>query len=91
MKWHTGRVRGGKCNQCGEKLDAYTAFRHDASPKPGDLTMCLRCGLCYSFTETLELEPLSAEQFSALPEGTRAELTLLLLLRAQVSPGASEK
>jgi hypothetical protein len=83
---HTVEVPMGKCGGCGKEMDRATAFRHDASPQPGDLTMCLECGLLHVFTDELKLKALSAEEFAALPEGLRAELTFLLALRQKHDP-----
>lgn len=83
---HTVAVPMGKCSGCGYEMDRATAFRHDASPTPGDLTMCLECGLLHTFTEELTLKALSAAEFAALPEGLRAELTFLLALRGKHEP-----
>jgi hypothetical protein len=77
---HTTRVPKTTCKnkKCGKSLDSATAFRHDCSPKPGDLTVCINCGLVHQFKAGLRLEALSAEEFSELPVGVQNEVNQLL-------------
>jgi len=56
------------CLGCGDKLDAATkTFGPGSSdPKPGDMTICFRCGHQMVFTRSLRLrEPTKAEQRKA--------------------------
>jgi hypothetical protein len=62
------------CPVCDLKMDTATAVRHDSSPQPGALTVCIGCGSFLKFGETLELELLPAEEFRELPNGVQAEL-----------------
>lgn len=44
-----------KCPHCGKVIDAATGMG-DYSPKPGDVTVCLRCEGLNQFTELLHLK-----------------------------------
>ena len=76
MKAHRTDVT--KCPSCGYDIDAHSPMGkdtpEDAVPRPGDVTLCLRC-LCYmEYGEGLSLRVLSPAEFQALPDETRADL-----------------
>lgn len=58
----TTHVEPQSCPKCGKKLDAVSDAFGEASPGPGDMTVCLYCGQIMQFGEggTLLLSSLSA-------------------------------
>lgn len=43
------------CPCCSAKLDGFTDPISDASPSPGDVTICFYCGGCLRFIDNLQL------------------------------------
>jgi hypothetical protein len=43
-------------------MDACTGIEHDHGPKPGSITVCIKCGHVMAFGENLEMVPLNDEQ-----------------------------
>jgi len=75
---------------CGHEIEAATpapgtGTARDAMPKPGDLTVCLRCGKAWQFDDGLGLAPLDVD---ALPPGDRANVRRLQarIVRVQGRP-----
>lgn len=64
MKFGRDRhIRPVECPVCAEVLDGATCVDRDASPKPGDATMCIKCGSIVMFTRGLGLRlPTKQEQ-----------------------------
>jgi RNase P subunit RPR2 len=65
------KVKRSKCSNCGLLLDAASAVKegvmsHDVKPKPGDITVCIRCGHIMAFNRQLKLVELSLEQALAV-------------------------
>ena len=50
------------CPSCGNKNDAVTAAFGDATPHPGDLSICLYCGHLMVFADDLSLRALTDEE-----------------------------
>lgn len=61
-------VKAARCT-CGKDLDGATAVNADASPRPGDLTVCIYCRSVLTYTETGALEPVDCAR---LPPEVRA-------------------
>lgn len=59
----THRIPASECTNCGRKLDAAdTVSKASTGPKPGDYTICLRCGHLMIYGEDHILRnPTSAE------------------------------
>lgn len=43
------------CPVCGKKHDVTNDLVGNAKPKPGDITICIRCGFPFIFTDTMQL------------------------------------
>jgi hypothetical protein len=71
---HTFKVPDQKCPTCGTKLSAATAVKHDDSPKPGSLTVCIECGTVLEFSESMELRVMTPEQVAELAPEMRQQL-----------------
>jgi len=71
---NTFKVPDQKCPTCGTKLSAATAVKHDESPKPGSLTVCIECGTVLEFGASMELRVMTPEQVAALPAAVREQL-----------------
>jgi hypothetical protein len=66
----------GKCPFCEYDMTHVTGVDHDQAPKPGDLTMCIRCGAWCVFTDELALRKPTTEELAdiaAMPVARRAE------------------
>lgn len=54
------------CPTCGYRVDAHSAIgTEDATPKPGDISICIACGSLAAYAPalgTLVLRPLTAEE-----------------------------
>jgi hypothetical protein len=50
------------CLVCGATLDAATAMGHRSRPKPGDLTICLRCGATMKVADDLTVRAMTEEE-----------------------------
>ena len=62
------------CPLCGHELDRATPVEKGATPKAGDLSVCIGCGGCLTFAEDLTLRELSDAELNELPPDTRLEL-----------------
>ena len=47
------------CPKCGDILDAAMHAFRDATPEPGDITVCLKCGYVMAFSKKLRLRELT--------------------------------
>lgn len=80
----TTSTAAGTCPRCGYKFDHATGVAHDNLPKPGDFSLCLRCGQVLRFEAGLvavialdrELEELAPEQRALIRRAQRAIPTL---------------
>lgn len=74
------RLPPTSCPGCNAKLDAATHGRQ-ATPKEGDITVCLYCASVLTFVlqdEHLRVKVASADYLSGLPPGVRRELVRLV-------------
>lgn len=60
----------GRCPRCQEILDACTGVGHDATPKPGDLSVCSPCGAVLEFTGDLSFRLMTDAEIAALDDET---------------------
>jgi len=47
------RLPESECPSCGYRVDAASGISTDEAPKPGDVTLCMKCGQVMQFTATL--------------------------------------
>lgn len=67
------RVPERPCPICGTPNDWAGSFE-DRSPEPGDLTICLSCGVPSKFVDDMDPEPLEMEDIERLPPDKQLEL-----------------
>ena len=70
------------CPECRTVLDGATGTRA-GGPRPGTFGVCVTCGCYLQYTETLDLQAVSVEEFEALPERQFPPGTKLLLQLAR--------
>lgn len=63
------------CPVCNEILDGYTSVSKDASPEPGDVTICCVCAQVLEFTDDMQLILASEDSIE--------KISLLEISRAQ--------
>jgi len=67
------------CPICHHTIDAHTALEHeDATPSPGDMSLCGNCFVFLRYTDALQLEHFPDEFIFELPDEIR-----LVLVRAR--------
>lgn len=62
------------CPSCKTVLNAATGIDTRRQPRPGDVTICIECGLLMAFTPELALRAMTSEEEEALPERNRLML-----------------
>ena len=56
------------CLRCGALMDAASHLTDDdATPEPGDVTICLYCGMLMAFSEDLTFRELTEEEITKVP------------------------
>lgn len=55
-------IKQTRCPICGKKLECATNFFGENAPKPGDATICIRCGHAAIFDDELGLRPATPEE-----------------------------
>ena len=79
-----------RCTQCGAQLDCATPTSgSEAPPKPGDLSVCLYCGVVLCFGDAMEMRAISLAEYQALPIGVRRELDRVQEAVARIHPSRS--
>jgi hypothetical protein len=78
----TTRFKPWLCGRCGYLMDAASGFTVDATPVPGDLSICLNCGESYTLAGGGWRKLTAAELAALLPE-ERRELALAQLAQAR--------
>jgi len=58
----TIRIPPDACLDCKTPLDAVTDPITNQRPKPGDITICLRCGHVMAFGKKLRVRPLTDDE-----------------------------
>ena len=61
------RMTQSNCPTCGHVIDAASDPTGEATPEPGDFTVCLYCQDLFKFGENLRLEPLQESDIAKLP------------------------
>lgn len=72
------RLPTSACPTCGYEMDSASSVGRKATPKPGDFSLCMRCGAVLRFDAELRLEPATSDELTELDEEGRTTL-----LRAQ--------
>ncbi len=75
----TTRLPTASCPRCGYEMDSASGVNHNRKPKPGDFSLCLRCGQVLRFDDELvpvlalerELEELEPEQRALIRRAQR--------------------
>lgn len=76
-----------KCKNCLEEIDSHTGpDGGSVTPKDGDLSICLYCGYLGTFKKG-RIAPLSQEEYLALDEATKAEISKVEAARKFVMAG----
>lgn len=70
--------KGASCPSCRHTLPLACGIDHEDEPKPGDLTLCIRCAAYLQFDDDLQLEIFPEVELLDLPDDTR-----LLLVRGR--------
>jgi len=83
-----------KCPQCKHEVDEISSAVDTGkivAPNPGDITMCLYCGLLEQFTDTtLDRRVLSGDDINALPPKLREQLAWYEIARLQALKNRSQ-
>ena len=75
------------CPNCKQELDAAgRASGEDATPEPGDITACLKCGHPMVFTETMGMRSMTEAEWLALPEDARRQLIAVRIFAEHIVP-----
>jgi hypothetical protein len=69
-----------RCPACQRTLDAATDILGQATPEPGDLSVCVYCSVVLTFNTDLTLRSLRQAEFDALSEELRAQLRVYRIL-----------
>ena len=69
----TTKLPEDKCPICSQHLDAHTC-KEDASPTPGDMSVCAQCFAFLKYREDLTLEHFPDEFILDLEDDLRIEL-----------------
>lgn len=64
----TTRTQSEMCSRCGYVFDTAS------TPKAGDISICLNCGLATIFTDDLRKRPMTEQERMELPRETRQML-----------------
>jgi len=63
------------CLCCGKSLNGATESKgEDVSPSPGDISICMYCTTIARFNKDLQLEELTPQEFSELPQEVKDHL-----------------
>ena len=66
------------CPQCGYVADCDSeAFGRTVAPKPGDVAICLKCGMCEVFLADKSRRPLTFDEFEALEPMLRVKIRVI--------------
>lgn len=59
------------CPVCSTLLNAASGFNNNASPSPGDVSICIRCGAVLKFDEQMTLQQVPEAELQALDQDDR--------------------
>lgn len=60
----TTRLKPSPCPNCGYAMDAVTAAFEDVRPKPGDVTVCIKCAALLEFTDDMRYAPANTRRLA---------------------------
>jgi hypothetical protein len=81
---HSGREAAWLCQHCGYMADAYScAHDKNATPRSGDLSVCLNCGARY-LRELDRWRPLATAEYQALQPGEKRALAEMEVVRQRL-------
>lgn len=63
----TTKVPEVSCVECGHPFDLATDIATDATPAPGDVSLCIECGNVAMFADDLTLRPISEDEIERMP------------------------
>lgn len=66
-----------RCPACGYVIDRASSVEGDATPTPGDFSVCMDCGAVLRFDAALRVRLASGDEVAALPIKLRNMLTRL--------------
>jgi hypothetical protein len=64
---HAFRVPKDNCINCGKTLDSVQGL-HGVPARPGDVTICIRCGMIMAFTEEMKLGPIEKKRLQEIKD-----------------------
>ncbi len=70
-----------KCLGCGEEMDYAAPLPGDddlRGPRPGDLSLCMYCGLLMAFDEELEVRLMTPQEAARVPRKERVRMARAL-------------
>lgn len=81
------RIPKASCPNCGYVMDAATALKEAATPRPNDFTLCLNCGVLHRFNADMTLRPATSDDLAQLDPLTAMDIghaTALILKRGRI-------
>lgn len=89
---HPDEVPASPCGHCGRVMDGASSAT-GATAKPGDITVCIRCGGANTFLDDLTLSKLTEEQVEAHPasEDIRASQDMIRSIMGKAAMGGGPK
>lgn len=77
------------CKNCGYEFDRISDVVADNVPRPGDMTLCLRCGDIMAFNDDMTLRSLTEDDISCIPLATLSRLQRVRLeIQRRMAQGA---
>lgn len=76
----THKLASLACLNCGTNLDAATGVGHHNAPKPGSITICIRCGHIMAFSDQMTFRELNDDEIkdvAGLPQILAAQWAIL--------------
>jgi hypothetical protein len=70
-------------------LDAATAAFKDVRPKPGDVTVCIKCAALLQFTDDLRYAPADTQRLALETLEQLAEVQAAVRMMLQAAPRAN--
>ncbi len=84
----TSRVPAQWCPDCFHKLDGVTSVGAEATPSPGDFTVCIECGNILRFADDMSLV---LSNLMEIPMHSRLEFAKIVSTVKTLGPGQGQK
>ncbi len=55
-----------ECTKCSKKINGYTGLESGSKPSKGDISICFYCANVMTFTENLDVRPMTFEEIDNL-------------------------